>query len=167
MEIRGAASPEEAETVARELRDQGVQLLDLCGGFDEALTARVVTAVEGKIPVGAVRLAPEEIRRSAPSSRYGFVFKGPGMASERCRCTFEAPNFSLEIRGVGSPEEGERVSRELRDAGVELLGLCGGFHEALVARVAAAVEHKIPVGAVQYAPEEAEKLARFREIPEA
>ncbi|HQK26217.1 MAG TPA: DUF6506 family protein, partial [Synergistaceae bacterium] len=159
-------SPEEGETAARELRDGGVQLLDLCGGFDGHLTARIIAAVEGKIPVGAVRRAAGTPPPDAPR-RYGFIFKGPGMAPERCRVVFEAPDFFLEVRGVTSIEEGEEAARDLEKRGVTVLGLCGGFNEELTARIVAAVEGKISVGAVRYAPEEGEKLARFRQLPEA
>lgn len=45
----------EAEAVARGLVEEGIQAIELCGGFGNKGTARVVDAVEGKIPVGVVR----------------------------------------------------------------------------------------------------------------
>lgn len=73
----------------------------------------------------------------------------------------------MEIRGVASPEEGETAARELRDGGVQILDLCGGFDDELTARIVAAVEGRVAVGAVRYAPEEAAKIARLLELPEA
>ncbi|HOU32225.1 MAG TPA: DUF6506 family protein [Synergistaceae bacterium] len=167
MEIRGVASPEEGETAARELRDGGVQILDLCGGFDDELTARIVAAVEGKIAVGARRPAAGSPPPPDAPRRYGFIFKGPGMVPEHCQETFEAPGYFLEVRGVSSVEEGEIAAREMGDRGVTILGLCGGFNDELTARIMAAVGGKVAVGTVRYAPEEAAKISHLLGLPEA
>ena len=46
---------EEAGKLAKELVDEGIQAIELCGGFGNKGTAMVTQAVEGKIPVGVVR----------------------------------------------------------------------------------------------------------------
>ncbi|MDA8212202.1 MAG: DUF6506 family protein [Clostridia bacterium] len=46
---------EVAAQVAKELVVQGIQAIELCGGFGHAGVAKIVEAVEGKIPVGVVR----------------------------------------------------------------------------------------------------------------
>lgn len=45
----------EAEEVAKKLAVEGVAAFELCGGFGHQGTARVVKALEGKVPVGVVR----------------------------------------------------------------------------------------------------------------
>ena len=44
----------EAVAVARQLVDEGVELIELCGGFGGAGLGAVVSSVQGKVPVGAV-----------------------------------------------------------------------------------------------------------------
>ena len=44
-----------AAKLAKELVAEGIQAIELCGGFGNLGTARIVEAVGGKIPVGAVR----------------------------------------------------------------------------------------------------------------
>jgi hypothetical protein len=44
----------EATVVARQLADDGVELIELCGGFGGAGLGAIVNAVQGKVPVGAV-----------------------------------------------------------------------------------------------------------------
>lgn len=46
---------EAAARVASDLLKEGIQAIELCGGFGAAGVARIVDAVEGKIPVGVVR----------------------------------------------------------------------------------------------------------------
>ncbi len=54
-----------AEIVAQELLAEGVTAIELCAGFGNEGIVRVTKAVEGKIPVGAVRF----------DSHPGFGFK--------------------------------------------------------------------------------------------
>ena len=44
-----------ASDVAKELGKQGIQAIELCGGFGNTGVSEIVKAVDGKIPVGAVR----------------------------------------------------------------------------------------------------------------
>lgn len=57
----GVPAPADAIPVARQLASEGVQLLELCGGFGPVWTARVIEAVGPEIPVGAVGYGPESI----------------------------------------------------------------------------------------------------------
>ena len=44
----------DAPDVARQMLADGVELIELCGGFGGAGLASVISAVDGRIPVGAV-----------------------------------------------------------------------------------------------------------------
>jgi uncharacterized protein DUF6506 len=46
---------EAAALLAADLLKEGIQAIELCGGFGAAGVAKIVEAVEGKIPVGVVR----------------------------------------------------------------------------------------------------------------
>jgi predicted polyphosphate/ATP-dependent NAD kinase len=50
----GVSSISEAPALARQLVNDGVELIELCGGFGGAGLAAVVSAVQGRAPVGAV-----------------------------------------------------------------------------------------------------------------
>ncbi|WP_028602600.1 DUF6506 family protein [Ottowia thiooxydans] len=47
--------------VARALVAEGVQLIELCGGFGPGGTAAVLEAVGGAVPIGSVGYGPESI----------------------------------------------------------------------------------------------------------
>lgn len=57
----GVSRPEQALEVARQLVADGVQLIELCGGFGPVWTARVIEAVDGAVPVGSVGYGPESV----------------------------------------------------------------------------------------------------------
>ncbi len=57
----GVSNASQGPAVARRLLDEGVQLLELCGGFGPVWTARVLEAIENRIPVGSVAYGPESI----------------------------------------------------------------------------------------------------------
>ncbi|MDB4976523.1 MAG: hypothetical protein JWN48_4864 [Myxococcaceae bacterium] len=58
----GVAKAEDGVEVARALVDEGIQLLELCGGFGPIWTAKIIAAIGGRIPVGAVAYGPESIK---------------------------------------------------------------------------------------------------------
>lgn len=57
----GVATSEQGAAVARKLVADGVQLIELCGGFGPLGTARVLEAIDGAVPVGSVGYGPESI----------------------------------------------------------------------------------------------------------
>jgi len=68
---------------------------------------------------------------------------------------------SLRCVGVASVADAPAVARKLVAEGVELIELCGGFGGAGLAAVAAAVENRVPVGAVFCGVEASAGLARL------
>ena len=46
---------EAAAVLAADLLKEGIQAIELCGGFGSVGVSKIVEAVEGKIPVGVVR----------------------------------------------------------------------------------------------------------------
>ncbi|WP_436776418.1 DUF6506 family protein [Yinghuangia sp. YIM S09857] len=57
----GVPAPSDGPAVARELVAEGVQLIELCGGFGPVWTAKIIEAVDGGVPVGAVGYGPEAV----------------------------------------------------------------------------------------------------------
>ena len=55
LTVVGVKDYAEAEAVARDLVAEGIEAIELCGGFGHAGAARVAAAVEGRAAVGVVR----------------------------------------------------------------------------------------------------------------
>ena len=57
----GVARPEHGIAVARQMVADGVQLIELCGGFGPLWTAKIIEAIDRAVPVGAVGYGPESL----------------------------------------------------------------------------------------------------------
>lgn len=63
MSVRGVANLEEALLASQALVGEGVQVIELCGGFNENMTRRIIDAIGGAVPVAAVAYFSEELAK--------------------------------------------------------------------------------------------------------
>lgn len=61
MIVVGISVPSQGLQVARLMVEEGVQLIELCGGFGPIWTAKVIEEIDGSVPVGSVGYGPESI----------------------------------------------------------------------------------------------------------
>ena len=57
----GVPNPQRGLIEAQRLMNEGIQLLELCGGFGPVWTGKIIEALQNKIPVGSVSYGPESI----------------------------------------------------------------------------------------------------------
>ena len=61
MKVVGVSDPSEGITAAKEMVAEGIQLIELCGGFSPVWAGKIIEAIEYKVPVGIVAYGPESI----------------------------------------------------------------------------------------------------------
>ena len=61
MKVVGVSSPEQGLQAAKDMVDEGIQLIELCGGFSPVWAGKVIEAIEYAVPVGVVAYGPESI----------------------------------------------------------------------------------------------------------
>jgi hypothetical protein len=61
MKVVGVADPSEGVAVAIDMLSEGIQLIELCGGFSPVWAGKIIEAIEYKVPVGVVAYGPESI----------------------------------------------------------------------------------------------------------
>src|SRR5688572_9455708 len=59
MTAVGVERAEQAVAAAQQLVAEGVQLIELCGGFGPVWTGKIIEAIDRKVPVGSVGYGPE------------------------------------------------------------------------------------------------------------
>jgi hypothetical protein len=57
----GVPEVDDGVRLAKGLVDDGAELIELCGGFGPVGTARILEAIDHRIPVGAVGYGPESV----------------------------------------------------------------------------------------------------------
>jgi len=61
MKVVGVRDPSEGIAAAKEMLREGIQLIELCGGFSPVWAGKIIEAIEYKVPVGVVAYGPESI----------------------------------------------------------------------------------------------------------
>ena len=61
MKVVGVTHPEQGIDVARAMVAEGIQLIELCGGFSPVWAGKIIEAIEYAVPVGVVAYGPESI----------------------------------------------------------------------------------------------------------
>lgn len=59
--VVGVKSPEQGIQAAREMVAEGIQLIELCGGFSPVWAGKIIEAIDYAVPVGVVAYGPESI----------------------------------------------------------------------------------------------------------
>jgi len=54
MKVVGVKTASEGVAVAKEMVAEGIQLIELCGGFSPVWAGKIIEAIEYKVPVGVV-----------------------------------------------------------------------------------------------------------------
>lgn len=61
MKVVGVSKPEQGIDAAKKMVDEGIQLIELCGGFSPVWAGKIIEAIDYAVPVGVVAYGPESI----------------------------------------------------------------------------------------------------------
>ena len=61
IKVVGVDQKSEALDVAREMLTEGIQLIELCGGFGPVWAGRIIEAIDNAVPVGLVTYGLEAV----------------------------------------------------------------------------------------------------------
>lgn len=61
MKVVGVRHASEGVAVATAMVAEGIQLIELCGGFSPVWAGKIIEAIDGAVPVGVVAYGPESI----------------------------------------------------------------------------------------------------------
>jgi hypothetical protein len=61
MKVVGVSHPEQGIEVAKAMVAEGIQLIELCGGFSPVWAGKIIEAIDYAVPVGVVAYGPESI----------------------------------------------------------------------------------------------------------
>jgi hypothetical protein len=61
MKVVGVSHPEQGIIEAKKMVAEGIQLIELCGGFGPVWAGKIIEAIDYAVPVGVVAYGPESI----------------------------------------------------------------------------------------------------------
>jgi hypothetical protein len=61
MKVVGVSHPQAGIEVAKNMVADGIQLIELCGGFSPVWAGKIIEAIDYAVPVGVVAYGPESI----------------------------------------------------------------------------------------------------------
>ena len=61
MKVVGVTDPKDGIEAAKQMVKEGIQLIELCGGFSPVWAGKIIEAIEYAVPVGVVAYGPESI----------------------------------------------------------------------------------------------------------
>jgi Family of unknown function (DUF6506) len=93
-----------------------------------------------------------------PLTHFAFIVKGPGYDPKVHRASLDSAQFQTVIVGVSNLIEAIQIAVELRNAGSQLIELCGGFSGADADEIQTRVGPNILVGVVRYSEEQEQQL---------
>jgi Family of unknown function (DUF6506) len=150
---------ETAAAVAAELGHDGLDLIELYGGFGPRAAAAVLAATGGQVPVGVVG-----VEEDAAVRERAVIWGGLGADPAKDRYVFAHGSGRITIVVVPGPEAVPAVAGQLVGEGVERLEICGGLGAAAAIE---AVGDRARVAAVGFGfeslPGAASYRARFEE----
>jgi Family of unknown function (DUF6506) len=153
---------ETAAAVAAELADDGLDLIELYGGFGPRAATAVLAATGGRVPVGVVGMEEDTAVRER-----GVIYGGLDADPAKDRYVFEHAGGRITIVLVPGPDAVPAAAEQLVRAGVARLETCGGLGTASAVAAMDAVGDRARVGAVAFGfeslPGAASYRARFEE----
>ena len=61
MRVVGVSHPEQGIAAAKAMVADGIQLIELCGGFSPVWAGKIIESIDYAVPVGVVAYGPESI----------------------------------------------------------------------------------------------------------
>lgn len=144
----GSDNMEMAAGLVKKYAEEGFDLIDLCGDFNEDLVNKFTEIAQGKLKIYYADYFPEELEKleALPSlSEYGIICIADGLDKME-RLEILSSRCNTSIRLVTDLDMACQAAGELLDKGVYFIELCSWFDAEKTLAVIAAVDGKLPVG---------------------
>ncbi len=135
--------------LAKKLADDGYELLDLCGDYNEEKAQEVRDASEGKTKINYAKYSDEDLEKLdalQSTDQYGVIVLGFEPSEDLTRLELTSEEYNTYIAIAGSEEIAVRTAKEMVTEGINFIELCGYFTQDKAEVIAEAIDHKVPLG---------------------
>ena len=135
--------------LAKKLADDGYELMDLCGDFNEEKTEAVKEAAEGKIRVNYAKYSEEDTAKFdalESTSKYGVIVLGFDLTEDLVRLELTSEEYNTYISIAAQEETAALEAKKMVAEGINFIELCGYFDSEKAEKIAEAIGHQVPIG---------------------
>lgn len=135
--------------LAKKLADDGYELIDLCGNFNEEKTEEIRKVTEEKVKVNYAKYTEEELAKlDALDSmgKFGIIVLGFDLSKDVVKLELTSDEFNTYITIVAKEEMAALEAQRMVAEGINFIELCGYFNAEKAAIVAEAIGHRVPLG---------------------
>ena len=146
--IAGTDNMEMAKEFVGKLAADGFTLLNLCGDFDDEVTAAMCEIAGPDVKIRHADYLPEQLAavEALPEfTKYGIVIVMRGV-EEPTEVVIDKPELYTKAIFVKDQEQANAAAKQLADEGVHDIELCSWFDKAKTELVIEAVGGACPVG---------------------
>ena len=146
--VAGTGDMEMAKEYVGKLAADGFTLLNLCGDFDDEITAQLCEIAGPDVKIKHADYLPEQgamVEALPEFSKYGVVVVMRGV-EEPTEVVVDKPELYTKAIFVKDQEQANAAAKKLADEGVHDIELCSWFDKARTESVIEAVGGACPVG---------------------
>ena len=146
--IVGVDGVESAKNYVKSLADDGYTLFNLCGDFDDEITADIQAAAGEDVKIRHADYLPEEMEkmgRLEDLSTYGIVIVMRGVETPQ-QVELKCDDCDTTAIFVKDLEQAQEAAKKLTDGGIAFIELCSWFDKEKTEAVIDAVGGAVPVG---------------------
>lgn len=143
-------SMEMACETSKKLVDDGVQLIDLCGDFDEEKSEGIKSYVGKPFDIAYAKYTESEMEKLSALGddidTYGIIIKVEGTDPNQHFLDLKSEELYTRVVGVSTMGEACEQAKKMTEDGIAFIELCSAFDEKAAEQIIDAINGKVPVG---------------------
>lgn len=149
VNIYGVNSMDLACETAKKIVESGVELIDLCGDFDEEKSNQIKAYTGQEFDIAYAKYSDEEMAKFNALENiqtYGIIIMVEGFEPTSHRLELKSDELNTTVVGVNDMDQACEQAKKFADLGIDFIELCSAFDEEKANAIVDAVEGRIPVG---------------------
>lgn len=137
-----------ATALMKKLAQDGFEMVNLCGDFNDETLQKFIEIGQGKIAVSAARYTPDELvklEKLSSMKEYGFLSYMPNLEQMDYLELF-SEECNTHVSFVRDMDMACQAAVELVQQGIDIIELCSWFDAPKTQAIINAVQGKVPVG---------------------
>ncbi|MGL4483873.1 MAG: DUF6506 family protein [Anaerovoracaceae bacterium] len=146
--IVATESMEMTEDLVKKLAGEGYTLFNLCGDFDDEMTAKLKASIGADVKMHHAEYFPEEMEKleKLPNlMEYGIIIE-EARADQMVELYIESKECNARMIFAKDMETAKKAAKKLIEKGVMFIELCSYYDEAMTNEIIKSINGAVPIG---------------------